>query len=162
MLAAALGGCSVKAPVYGLRPEYPEARMRRGGKEPVFTLVDTSQPELRWEAFPPRDKDGVAVADAALARAKWIVYDLKLWREDNGAPGALAEEHKGLPEPRYQFQSPLAACTKFFWTVRARFTLEGTEQATEWGVIQTEGRPRWVPVVPDPGYYRFQTPCSGH
>lgn len=161
ILAWALSGCSVKAPVYGLRPDYPEARVRRGGKEAVFTLIDSRQPELRWEAFPPRDKEGVAVADATLSRAKWVVYDLKLWHEENGAPDALAEEHGGLAEPRYQFQSPLDACAKYFWTVRARFTLDGREQATEWGVIETTDRPRWVPVVPDPDYYRFQTPC-GH
>jgi hypothetical protein len=161
ILALALCACSVKAPVYGLRPEYPQSRVRRGGKEPVFSMVDSRRPELRWEAFPPRDQAGVAVADATLSRAKWIVYDVKLWREENGAPGALVEEHSGLPEPRYQFQNPLENCAKYFWTVRARFTLDGREQATEWGVIQTADRPRWVNVVPDPDYYRFQTPC-GH
>src|SRR5207249_2966768 len=106
------------------------------------------RPMLRWEKYPPTE--GV----------KWVVYDLKVYREEKGAPGRLLEEKAALAEPNFQFQKELDPCAKYFWSVRARFRIEGRDQATEWGVVQIPGRDRWVPVVPDPAYYRFQTPCG--
>ncbi|MBI3553574.1 MAG: hypothetical protein HY077_13845 [Elusimicrobia bacterium] len=158
---AFLAACSVKAPVYGLRPSYPEVLRRSGGgSEAVFTLVDSTRPQLRWEDFPPRDEAGLPIAEPALAKVKWVVYDVKVYREENGSPGALVEEKSGIAEPRHQFQKELAPCARYFWSVRARFLLEGREEATEWGVVASPGRDRWVPVTPDPGYFRFQTPCG--
>lgn len=48
-------GCTFKGATYGLKPEYPENRLREylhGGSEIVFTEVDSLQPTFRWESFP--------------------------------------------------------------------------------------------------------------
>ncbi len=145
VLILCLGACAENAAVYGLKPEYPQVLAH--GKEVLFTTVESTKPMMRWEAYPPRDD------------AKWVVYDLKVYLSENGAPGRLIDEADSLPFPRYQFQKALASCAKYFWTVRARFRVAGREEATEWGAVQIPGRDRWVPVVPDPAYYRFETPC---
>jgi hypothetical protein len=124
---------------------FPEVRAH--GKQVLFTEVDSTRPSLSWEAFQPP------------AGGNWVVYDLRLYKSENDSPGRVTLEENGLPFPRYQFQKGLEPCAKYFWTVRARFRVSGREEATEWGVVRTPGRDRWVPVVPDPAYYRLSTPC---
>jgi hypothetical protein len=160
LLILAAGACAEPARYFGLKPEYPPAIARSGGKEALFSRVESTRPMLAWEAFPPRDASGFNIPDETMRKVKWVVYDLKVYAEDNGSPGRLVEDQRGLAEPHFQFQSPLTPCAKYFWSVRARFQLEGREEATEWGVIATAGRDRWVPVVPDPGFYRFEIPCD--
>ena len=174
ILVLFLVGCGV--PVVGLRPEYPEAGSRYGdatwGNE-----VDTLRPTLRWEAF-PRRKDRELDRAGLLSRVQHVSYDLRIWRDARDYASQAVYRRDGLPTPSHQVERYLARCATYFWTVRARFELDGHPRVTEWGVTtfstsaaKDSGLPepadrlefaRRFPIVPNPPNpfaYRFKTPC---
>jgi hypothetical protein len=112
-------------PTYGLLEQFP---------------LDTLQPTFRWEAL-PRDFD-LAPGDGP-GQAQGVQYDFRLF----GANGVVHERF-GLDEPLHTLEEPLATCAEFRWTVRARFTLDGRQRATEWtGGYNTIGGyvdPMWI------------------
>ena len=160
-----LVGCTRPAPVSGLRPEYPEARSKVLGSEVPFVKLDSVQPTLRWESF-PRPQDHEADKEGLLSRIRNVTYDLKIWRADEKSaieyPAELVYSRRGLPEPWHKLEDPLKPSTKYFWTVRARFELDGQTRITEWGVTEHPQFPQVarLPVVPNPMYYRFKTPSE--
>ncbi|CAL94864.1 hypothetical protein [Azoarcus olearius] len=127
-----------RVPEYALQPLTPPLRVERrflkrpllpGHLEPV--AVSTT-PRFAWEAW-PRD---LAPADAD-ATAVPVIYDLRLYDAgpfpiEGVAAAQLVQEHFGLPQPGFTPQRPLQPCSYYFWTVRARFLLEGRMRATEW------------------------------
>jgi hypothetical protein len=166
--------CTVKSSVFGLKPEYPENRIgglyRSDTNKIVFVEVDSLQPTLRWESFPrPQDLK----EDKALSAIKNVTYDLKIWRSEGGYPAAIICSKQGLNEPHYRLEEPLEPCSRYFWTIRARFELGEKVRVTEWG-ISTNGIPqdweailnsslalgRRSPIVPNRDLYRFKAPCS--
>ena len=151
-LAAALGGgCAVTSPVLGLRPESP-----RAGSD--FVPVEGRRPTLRWEAFPqPRDRES---DPRLLAATLDVTYDLRVWEAVfDDYPGHLAYAKDGLPEPRHRVETDLKPDTRYVWTVRARFNLDGRARVTPWSTV-TWGHHVARRVVPDLGYFRFRTPAS--
>ncbi len=165
--------CTVKSSVFGLKPEYPENRIgglyRSDTNEIVFVEVDSFQPTLRWESFPrPQDLK----EDNALSSIKNVTYDLKIWRSEGNYPAVLICSKQGLHEPRYKLEEPLEPCSRYFWTIRARFEIEGKGRVTEWGVsimgipqdmdamlISSHAFGRRSPIVPNRDLYRFKAPC---
>lgn len=120
----ALSGCSHEASVFsGLKPETPPAL--RGDCAPVTSR----QPTLRWQAFPAAREaaeNAPGVSD--------ITYELKIWAADHDAPGELVYAREGLSEPSHTVQDPLSTDTSYFWSVRARFLLNGVApRVTDWG-----------------------------
>lgn len=165
--------CSTKAAVFGLRPEYPENRIAYssspGEKEIAFVEVDSLQPTLRWESF-PRPQDIKEDKEGMLNLMKNVAYDLKIWSARGDFPDVVICSKQGLREPHYKLEKPLAPCSKYFWTIRARFELDGKVRVTEWGISQGAGTKqfyqnsslgfgRWSSLVPNPNLYRFKTPC---
>lgn len=148
-----MGGCATHVSVFGLRPEYPEVHHL------AFVEVDSLQPMLRWESF-PRPQDHEADNEGLMNRIRVVTYELKIWRAENDYPGELVYTRQGLPEPSHKIDDSLQRCTKYFWTIRARFTLEGHSRVTEWGLATTSYISPRVAYVPIPFYYRFRTPCS--
>lgn len=156
-----LAGCASTVPVAGLRPEYPE--MRGGVSGRAFVRVDSLQPTLRWESF-PRPQDQEADKDGVLNRIRNITYDLTIWRVEprrfHGRgldyPIELVYARQGLPEPLHTVADGLRPSTKYFWTVRARFELDGQTRVTRWGRVgrETGGR---SPFVLNLFQYRFET-----
>ncbi len=68
---------------------------------------------------------------------------------------------RGLPEPWHKLEEQLAPSTKYFWTIRARFELDGLPRVTQWGVMKGRADDPPVarlPVIPSPSHYRFSTP----
>ena len=152
---ALVGGCSVA--VSGLRPEYPAVR-----NWTAFVEVDSLQPTLRWEAY-PRPQDRGEDKEGVLERIRNVTYDVKIWRAENATPGEVVYVRQGLPEPWHKLERPLEPATKYFWTVRARFELDGHPRVIEWGIIGDPMVPassplRRSPLVPKPAHYRFKTP----
>ena len=47
-------------------------------------------------------------------------------------PGELVYSKQGLTSPAHQLETPLEPDSRYFWTVRAHFTLDGKRRATEW------------------------------
>ena len=74
-------------------------------------------------------------------------------RTADGQPD-ISGLYLGIPLPR-GIETPLAPSTRYAWTVRARFDLDGATRVTAWG---SEGRGSRLPQVPNPFYYRFAIP----
>ncbi len=134
-------GCSHPVTGTGLKPEYPPV-----GGGPVFTDVDSLQPIFRWQSF-PRQEDLKADHEGVLSRVTAVTYDLNILGKKGYGPGELIYSRTGLPEPAHMVETPLEPSTRYFWTVRARFTLNGHLRVTEWG--EQAG-----------SYYRFETPSE--
>jgi hypothetical protein len=90
--------------IFGLRPEYPEVKMRYASsrRDLVSVEVDSLQPTLRWESFPrPQDRD--ADKEGELGRIRNVTYDLKIWRTQlpdwSAYPVEVVYARQGLPEP---------------------------------------------------------------
>jgi hypothetical protein len=62
----------------------------------------------------------------------------------------------GLPSPAFTLEQPLAHGTPDFWTVRARFELDGRERATGWGTVSFLAS-EWL-TPPSEFSYRLETP----
>jgi hypothetical protein len=156
----ATSACSTVAPsrVIGLRPESPPPGDVDGTS---FVLVETTRPTFRWESFPTRAD---AERDPAWAsRLKNVAYDLAVYRARRGAPAEVVYSRQALPEPSHVIVEPLPAGARYFWTVRARFVIDGQVRVTEWSVIQPRrvmpnGPVSRLPVVPSEFYFRFETP----
>lgn len=123
-----------------------------------FVDVDSLTPTLSWETF-PRPFD-MSVGDFAN-----ITYDVRIYMGNvlNNSlavePSTLLQHVTDLVEPHYSLVTPLQPCSRYFWTVRARFTLNGTRRVTEWaGAYYTAGGE----VSPSHRfYYPFRTPGLG-
>jgi hypothetical protein len=171
--------CLKKAPVSGLRPEYPENYA--DGTEIMFVEVDSLRPTLRWESF-PRPQDLREDKEGMLYLIKNVTYDLKIWSAEGDYPYDIICSKQGLREPYYMLEEALEPCCKYFWTIRARFKIGGKLRVTEWGISQ-RGYSHWgllreinrhrdiginwslaifrrSPIVPNLQLYRFKTPCS--
>jgi hypothetical protein len=171
-------GC-VDKPVYivGLKPELPRAERE--------SQLDTLRPTFRWEAFPraadvvelgPRGSarmaavsyewrlwkvgkefSGSPVAPGAHTRSGAAADYLYSWRHEcrDTDPGELVYIKQGLVIPEHTLDTPLQPNSRYFWTVRAHFTLDGTRRATEW----SEQLPD-VTLNPEFGFQNQEDGCS--
>jgi hypothetical protein len=147
-------GCGMSVAVSGLKPEYP--KLVTGGSGIAFFEVDSLQPTFRWESF-PRPQDLNEDKDGLIARIDNVTYDLNIWRAQDEYPVEVIYSRQRLLVSMHVMEEPLEPSTKYFWSVRARFEVEGRTRVTEWGVALGSGR---SPVVPNPFYYRFKTPSE--
>lgn len=148
-------------PVAGLRPMYPQVRLKQDAICPFgcpwlldVPVVDSLQPTLRWEPYSRPD----------------ATYDLRIWRgETYGSqmfgssivPTELVYARNALPAPVHKVESPLEPSTLYFWTIRARFERDGQARVIDWAVLEREPPEIYAPrsaQVPHPGYYQFITP----
>lgn len=137
-----LAGCAVEAPVSGFRPVNPELTYsmnvtRAAGDILDWTKVDSLQPTFRWEPFPGTHQayDGARIVPFVVVEkesVRDVTYDFKIWTVARGAPRELAYEREGLTEPSHHLERPLQPDTKYYWSVRARFRLDGKPRTTEW------------------------------
>jgi hypothetical protein len=173
-------------PHYVLSPVYPELDAcvlcdanplaRTPHKAPgnlEFEKIDTVQPKLQWEKF-PRQHDQVddkghhhQITD--------VTYDVRVF--DAGLPEPASNSTYLIPDmlvysanaihDQYHIvKTALEPCTNYFWTVRARFNLDGRARVTEWSgiydsiaVFYRRGTP-WANRNSGWYYYPFRTPCS--
>jgi hypothetical protein len=146
--------------VVGLRPLSPPARR-------LAPKLQSLQPTLRWESF-PRRADVEADREGWVNRVQRVTYDLRIWhgiRENDGQeetyPAELVYEKRALTKPEHVLETPLARETRYLWSVRARFELDGQPRVTPWGVLANEesrvDEPRST-LLPPRNYYRFATP----
>jgi len=150
-----VAGCAGKPPVIGLKPESPLAE----GEARVDTLRPTFRWERfpraqDLEELGPRAGERIAAVTYELRlwkvekgfsgifkipkRSGWTgvdYHDYKYWwghecRDSD--PGELVYRQQGLVQPEHTLGTPLQPNSRYFWTVRARFTLDGKHRATEW------------------------------
>lgn len=185
---ASLQGCAMKAPVSGFAPLYPEltTSFSMGRSYPTefldWTKVDSLQPTLSWEPFPGTHRAWMGAEPEPFIRVdmhsvRAVTYDLKIWTvERRGAlriPAELVYEREELAQPSHRLERPLQPDSEYFWSVRARFNLEGNPRATEWSLSSIPCIPlppprnecgrdiaRRTGTIPPPNYYRFKTPSQ--
>ena len=140
--------------IVGLKPEAP-----RTDRE---SQLDTLRPTFRWESFPrakdlveldPRGgarmaavsyelrlwKVGKVISEARMAHESTarigVAADYTYsWRHEcqDTDPGELVYTKQGLVNPEHTLETPLQPNSRYFWTVRAHFTLDGKRRVTEW------------------------------
>lgn len=158
-----VGACAPGA-VIGLRPEYPPIGelYRDAGYD--FVQVDSLQPTFRWEAF-PRKQDLAADKEGDLTRLTSVTYDLQIWRAGDTLqyPAERVCAQQGLAETSHRIEQLLAPNTRYSWTVRARFLVNGEPRVTEWAMYEWEDtrlRRPFDEIFPSPRYFRFKTPAQ--
>lgn len=173
-----LTGC-FKPPVIGLRgiaPPVVYSAMPKGfptiSELPAvkFVKIDTLQPTFEWEAFPNKSAKQ-ADNEEDLEHLKNVTYDLRIWYVVRGLPGELAYERDALPQPRHRLEKPLSPGTRYCWTVRPRFTLNGEPRVGTWAFSRLPWPPEYgarygsyfygssrLEQIPPDNYYRFKTP----
>ncbi len=166
---------------YVLQPLYPE--VWRGftflGHDSFRGLkvldIDSSEPTFRWEAFPKLKELSEASAGSRITDVK---YDLRIFNYRYFHKDLVANKQiyqlTGLTEPKFKLSGFFQPCHVYFWTVRARFLLDGKRQATEWsGTYYNIGARPWtwrrddsyipwyIPKAPNYFYYfPFRIPAA--
>jgi len=148
VLSAAFGLAPLDPPTRGTATSVPLAEHFE------WAGVASTQPLLRWEAF-PRAAD-LKAAPAEMSRVANVTYDLVIARERNLAPAEIVYRRSGLPAPAHRLEAPLEPHAHYYWTVRARFDLEGRPRATGWGSTHYQARDSMT--APSSFSYRFRTP----
>ena len=120
----------------------------------AWATVDDLQPTLRWEGF-PREID-VALAPREMGRVRNVSYDLLIAREENLVPAEIVYSRGGLAAPVHRVDMPLSPDTRYFWTVRAEFELDGRRRVTGWS--STACCPGSGLTAPSQYSFRFKTP----
>ncbi|HSS64963.1 MAG TPA: hypothetical protein VLS27_11050, partial [Gammaproteobacteria bacterium] len=144
---------------YGLAPLDPVTRGQLTGDQFIgnrfeWTTVSQLRPRLRWQAF-PRPAD-VAASPEEMKMVRNVRYDLIIARERNLAPAEIVYQRRGLAGTEHRIEQSLNRATRYFWTVRARFELNGEQRLTEWGSIHYQARENVT--APSQFSYRFKTP----
>jgi len=146
------------AAAFGLAPIEPATRGQLSGdvlfgRQFEWTTVDSLRPTLRWQAF-PRVSD-LERSPGFAGRISAVRYDVVIARERNLAPAEIVYHGEGLGEPHMTLQTALLPGTRYFWTVRARFELDGRERVTEWATTNYRVLDRLT--SPNTFSYRFKT-----
>ena len=175
-------GCAIQPSISGFRPVYPPltATFFASPFNPEDVLnwptVDSLQPSLRWQPFPGEHQipfggktTPFVEVDTASVRDVW--YDLRIWSVVDKAPAELVYEIEGLTEPFHKLERSLKPSTEYYWSVRARFNLDGQPRISEWSLTQfpcpggywldercTRDVARRIGYIPPLHYYRFKTP----
>jgi len=158
-------GCALPVSVQGLKPEYPSARRNiLSSKAPSFVEVNSLQPTLRWESF-PREADRENDSKGLLARISDVTYDVRIWltEEESSSeesPHRLVYDRKHLSTPAHHIEVQLAPSSLYFWSVRARFRLEGHPRVTAWSRMELPFGVVGLLTAPPLSFYAFRTPAS--
>jgi hypothetical protein len=143
--------------------------------QPAFPQVDSLEPRFRWE---PLSNAVVqeSLHDRVLSDAGEITYDLKIFRVEerqvpwydqdyswfqgleHGDPGQLYYTREKLREPFHKVDRPLDPATKYYWTVRAAFVVDGHPRVSGWA--EQVVRILWPPGQKQVTYFGFETPTK--
>lgn len=100
-----------------------DKRLNESGCMPM--RVQTRTPTFSWQPVPEtRNGEMLPIPEAVLR------YDVRIF--DDG----LREVHRAndLDSPDYILRNPLEAKAVYYWTVRARFELDGQTRVTDWAM----------------------------
>jgi len=100
-------------------------------KDIRFVQVDSVKPTLQWKSFPTA-KDIKADKSVDLSRTSEVTYDLKIWRAENPPNEDIIYSRTQLEKSSHKIESRLIPLTRYFWSVRVRFKVEGRDVETNW------------------------------
>lgn len=144
-LCLTTGGCLMYDGLKPVNPPPPNPWLDMDSHVPSLT------PTLEWEAF-PREQDVRRIAAGDRARISDVRYELRV-RVDEYEPPAAADAPTWIRpyaiqcetrENRFSIQTPLKPDTRYWWTVRVRFRVDGRLRVSQW-------------AKDDVGEYRFVT-----
>lgn len=140
----------------GLRPESPEV-------SEDYVEVNSFQPTFTWAPFePPPDRQSEAGKSAT--GSSDVTYEVKIWRTDEDHyPLNLVYQREGVVETSHRIGMPLEPNTKYVWSVRVHFTVDGKNRINRWGEISGSDcifYGRYSSRIPSFCYYRFKTPSG--
>lgn len=111
-----------------------------------FVPIYDKKPLFQWESFPWKH-DLISKE-----RFSEIVYDLEIYKYEefhqglflhHGYIGKLVYAKNGLTKNEHKLEEPLEENTKYLWSVRARFKLDGKTRLTEWGGLYYGDQHAW-------------------
>lgn len=152
-------GAGFLSAAFGLAPINPPTRGQLTADsfiDRVFAWkeVNSLRPTLTWEPF-PRPSD-ISAEPETMSRVQRVTYDLIVAREKNLAPEEIVYEKQGLTKNGHTLDIALGSNSRYFWTVRARFELDGQQYISDWGVVHFMAFGRLT--APSKWSYRFRTP----
>lgn len=156
VMAITIFGCANGPPVVGLIPEYPPVEVKIFSLHAEFIEIDSLQPTMRWQPFSPSlytNEEGTDPAETF----EDVTYEVRIWRTIAGEQKRLAYGRRDLKTPEHRLETPLLPDTRYFWSVRAHFKLNGHPRTTEWSLA---GYALLDTVVPNASCLRFKTPKS--
>lgn len=145
-------GCGRPTTV-GLHPLYPPVVRKGYSLMADFVAVETLTPTFRWQALaiPPTD----ASTPAVYPRIDPVTYEIRIWRTTVGERGKLVVRRDGLTATDHRVAQPLEPDTRYLWSVRAHFMIDGRRRTTEWSLAGYLLRNE---AVPNDACLRFKTP----
>lgn len=123
-----------------------------GALGPKDNLADDLSPLLSWQGF-PRESD-ISMAPQDMKRVKNVRYELVVGTGGNGETPDVFYHVEGLTETSHRIPMRLEPDTRYFWSVRARFDLNGRMRVTDWATYCPFGRQ----LIVGGSIYRFYTP----
>lgn len=123
-----------------------------GALGPKDNLADDLSPLLSWQGF-PRESD-ISLAPQDMNRVENVRYELVVGTGGNGETPDVFYHVAGLAETSHRIPMRLEPDTRYFWSVRARFDLDGRRRVTDWATYC----PFRSQLVVGGSIYRFYTP----
>lgn len=128
---------SISIPEYVLHPREWPIETQYGPPRPAPVEVESDSPVLYWEKLPPAIP--AALFSSPNPRARNLVYDVRVFSVAAGLAAwatvgadSVVRQYEDLSEPTVRIQPSLHSCSRYYWTVRARFDLDGRPRHTEW------------------------------
>lgn len=149
--AVILVGCG-KPSTVGLYPDNPPVTRKGVSLRTDFVQVDTLQPTFRWHPLAIRTNP---VSDKESARIDNITYEIRIWRTVSSETGKLVYQRRQLTTTQHQLEQTLDYGTRYYWSVRAHFDVDGKPRTTEWTLA---GYLLRSDSVPNDSCLRFKTP----
>ena len=149
--AVSLVGCG-RASVVGLYPDNPPVAKKGLSLQTDFVQVDALKPTFRWHPLAigtesPEDRDS--------ARIDNITYELRIWRTVSSDECKLVYQRQKLTTTEHRLKHALEYGTRYYWSVRAHFDVDGKARTTEWTLA---GYLLRSDSVPNDSCLRFKTP----
>jgi hypothetical protein len=117
-----------------------------------FVEVDTLTPTFRWQPLAIRID---SPADQEPARIENITYEIRIWRTVSSDAGKLVYQRSRLTATEHHVEHALDYGTRYLWSVRAHFAIDGKNRTTEWTLA---GYLLRSDSVPNDSCLRFKTP----
>ena len=109
-------------------------------------------PTLAWQPF-PLDQDRFVLGQGRIDSIEDLTYDLVVISVDSLKK---VYEVTALPEAEHRIEVELEPHRQFFWSIRARFVLDGETRVTRWRSAANKGGKR-ESVLPFWWFYHFRT-----
>ena len=149
--AVMFAGCG-RPSIVGLHPDEPPVTRKGMSLQTDFVEVDTLKPTFRWHpltigADPPVDQETLRIDN--------ITYEIRIWRTVSSDAGKLVYQRRRLTTTEHHLEQALNYGTRYYWSVRAHFDIDGKKRTSEWTLA---GYLLRSDSVPNDSCLRFKTP----